>query len=179
MLSHSGYMTASVMYCYHTNGSYNYPQMEWFKIAIIFHKSPGWLTSLTAGVCCRLAGLEWCHLRCLCSVRSQQQPVSPGSCSHGSRQRFKRQKRKVVHRGSGDPGIHHFVHSLLATASYKAILNPRTGDMKFTSWWEELQKYIAKGVGLGKSAELLSNTMKMSEKLLKLGGFNFLNKKKK
>lgn len=51
--------------------------------------------------------------------------------------------------------------------------------MKFTSWWEELQKYIAKGVGLGNSGELLSNTMKMSEKLLKLGGINILNKKKK
>lgn len=50
--------------------------------------------------------------------------------------------------------------------------------MKFTSSWDELQKYIAKGVGLGNSGELLSSTMKMSEKLLKLG-INFLNKKTK
>jgi len=51
------------------------------------------------------------------------------------------EKRKVVHRGSGDPGlelIYHFVYSLLATASYKTILNLRTRDMKFTSSWDEL-----------------------------------------
>ena len=42
-----------------------------------------------------------------------------------------------------------------------------------------ITEVIAKGVGPGNSGELLSNTMKMSEKLLKLGGINFLNKKKK
>ena len=75
MLSHPGHMTASVMYCYHTNGSYNYPQMQWFKIAIIFHESAGWLTSLTSVVCWQIG---WSRM--ILSEMSLLSTVSAAAC---------------------------------------------------------------------------------------------------
>lgn len=130
----------------------------------------------------RLARVGWPHLRWLFSAEHGfSSSMLALACSHGSGSVPWQRKWKVVHRGSGGPGLElkrHSSCSLLTTANYKAILDIRTREMKFTSWWEELQNHIVKGMDLGKSGELQSNTMNIREKLLKFGGINFLNKKK-